>query len=257
MVRTHKPSSWQAGPWRFDRQTQEEVKKCYPPQVMEEIIKAARLEKITPDLKKQAKLAKIIERNIISLGEWIINCRNLSDRPSPAQRKAALEKIEKAVHTLNVSLKKLDSDSSDDLRRTMLSDSFSNWALGTDPELDAPRPLRGYAKFQTLVDIISKLEQWAAIAQEHTQEPKDGDKHADIKRWFAEGLIEIWILIGYKKPTITWRYDYSKTTGALMEFANAAARPLKLDPMEAALRQEIEQWKKKGPKPPRKTPFFR
>jgi hypothetical protein len=220
---------------------------------MKQIIKAARLEKIEPDLRKQAELAKIIEHNIIRLGLWTVNWQNLSNRPTPAQRKAALKKIEKASHTLNEVLKKLDSDSSDDLRRAMLSDSFSNHALGTNPELDAPRPLRGYAKFQTLLGICNKLEQWAAIAQEHTKEPKDGDKPADVKRWFAEGLIDIWILIGYKKPTITvrWDCDPQKTTGALMKFANAAARPLGLEPMEAALRQAIELWRKKGHKPPR------
>lgn len=144
----------------------------------------------------------------------------------------------------------LDSDSSEDLRRAMLSDSFSDHALGIDPE-SAAYPFRGYAKFQTLMDIICKLEQWAAKAQEHTQEPKDGDNRADVKRWFAEGLIDLWTTIGYKKPTVTWDGNHSKTTGALMDFANAAAGPLGLLPMEAALRHEIQLWKKKGPEPPR------
>jgi hypothetical protein len=247
MARRHKPSSWQASPWKFDSQIQDEVKKCYPPQVMKKIIEAACLEKVSPDSVKQAELAKIIEHNIINLGVWTKNWLNLSQRPTPAQRKAALRKIEKAAHTLNEILKTLDSDSSDDLRRVMLSDPFSSQVLGNNPQLAAVLSLRGYAKFQTLVDIISKLEQWATIAQEHTKELKDGDRPADVKRWFAKGLIEIWIMIGYKKPTVTSRWDYSKTTGALMEFTNAAAGPLGLLPMEAALRQEIKLWKKKGP----------
>jgi hypothetical protein len=246
MARYHKPSSWQAVRWRFDSQMEDEVKKCYPPQVMKEIIKAACLGKIEPDLDKQAELAKIIEHNIINLGAWTKNWLNLSNRPTPVQRKAALKRIGKMARTLSEGLKTLDSDSADDLRRAMLSDPFSSRALGTEPELSAADPRLGYAKFQTLTDISSKLEQWAAIAQEHTKEPKDGNKPADVKRWFAGGLIQIWVMIGYKKPTIAWRDDQSKTTGALMEFTNAAARPLGLDPMEAALRQEIELWKKKG-----------
>jgi len=175
---------------------------------------------------------------------------NLSKRPTPVQRKTALKKIEKAAHTLNELFKTLDSDSTDDLRRSMLSDPFSYQALGTDPELDAAHPLLGYAKFQTLIDITNKLEQWAMIAQKNTQKPKDGDNPADVKRWFAEGLIKIWIKIGYEKPTISWRGDYElpKTTGPLMEFANAAACPLGLLPIEGALRQEIALWKKKGHK---------
>lgn len=123
----------------------------------------------------------------------------------------------------------------------MLSDPFSYQALGTDPKSGAAHRLRGYAKFQTLLVIISKLEQWAAKAQKDTQTTKDGDKRADVKRWFAEGLIEIWIMIGYKKPTITSRYDCSKTTGALMEFTNAAARP----------QRRNKTMEKKGPKSPR------
>jgi hypothetical protein len=248
MPRRHKPSLWQPTNWRFDRQLQREVKKYYPPEVMEEIIKAARLEKIEPNSAKQRKLAIIIKNNIIILGVWTKNWLNLSKRPTPAQRKAALRRIEKKVHTLNEALKKLDYDSSDDLRSAMLSDPFSHQALSTDPELGAGHSLRGYAKFKTLLDIISKLEQWAAKAQEETKKPKDGDKRADVKRWFAEGLIDIWIMIGYKKPTITWRTYYPEgTPGPLMEFTNAAARPLGLLPMEAALRQAIKEWKKKGP----------
>jgi len=175
---------------------------------------------------------------------------NLRERPTPAQRKAALKKVEKAVHTLNDVLNTLDYDSADDLQRMLLSDPFSNQALGIDPE-SAPYPLRGYAKFKTLLDIISKLEHWAATAQEHTKELKYGDKRADVKRTYAEKLIEIWIMIGYKKPTITSRWDNSKTTGALMEFTNAAAGPIGLERMEAALRQAIKLWKNKGPEPPR------
>ena len=254
MPRRHKPSSWQARPFKSDSQIQEEVKKCYPPHVMKNIIKAACLEKIEPDSVKQAELAKKIELAIISLGVWTKNWHNLRERPTPAQRKAALRKVEKTAHTLNEILKTLDSDSSYDLRRAMLSDSFSDHALGIDPE-SAAYPFRGYAKFQTLLDIISKLEQWATKAQEHTQKPKDGDNRADVKRWYAEGLIEIWITIVHKRPTLTWDGNHSKTTGALMEFTNAAARPLGLEPMEAALRQEIKLWKKKGPEPPRQAPF--
>jgi hypothetical protein len=178
---------------------------------------------------------------------------NLRKRPTPAQRKAALKKVEKAVHTLNEIFKTLDYDSADDLRRTMLLDPFSSQALGNTPNLDPAFPLRGVANFQTLLDIIGTLEQWATTAQEHTKKLKDGDRRADVKRWFAEGIIDIWILIGHKEPTLTWRGDYNpqRTTGALMEFANAAAGPLELLPMEATLRQEIKLWKKKGPEPPR------
>ncbi len=255
MPRRHKPSSWQASPWKFDRQIQDEVKKCYTPQVMKNIIKAARLEKIEPDLVKQAKLAKIIKQNIISLGVWTKNLHNLSNRPTPAQRKAALRKIEKTTHTLNEIFKTLDSDSSYDLRRAMLSDPFSDHALGIDPE-SAAYPSRGIAKFQTLLDIISKLEQWATRAQVHTKELKDGDKPADVKRWFAEGIIDIWITIGHKRPTLTWDGNHSKTTGALMEFTNAAAGPLGLLTMEAALRQAKELWKKRGRKRPVKLPLM-
>lgn len=259
MTRHHKPSSWQSGRKRFDSQIQEEVRKCYPPVVMGKIIKAACLEKIQFDLDKQAELAELIEHNIISLGVWAKNWLNLPSRPTPAQRKTALKKIEAAAHTLNALFKTLNSDSVDDLRRAMLSDAFSYRALGTDPALDPAHPELGYAKFQTLVDINNKLEQWAAIAQKNTMKPKDGDNAADVKRWYAEGLIKIWIKIGYEKPTITWRGDYDspKTTGALMEFANAAARPLGLLPMEGALRQAITLWKKTGLKPPRKTPLLR
>ena len=257
MARRHKPSSWQALPYKyFDRQTEEEVKKCYPPHVMKDIIKAACLEKIEPDPDEQVKLAKKIELAIISLGVETKNLHNLSKRPTPAQRKAALRKVEKASHTLNEILNKLDSDSTDDLRRAMSSDSFSDHALSIDMKSVFHQP-RAYAKYHILLDIISKLEQWAAIAQKYTQEPKDGDKPADVKRWFAEDIIKIWIMIGYKKPTITWRGDYNppRTIGALMEFTNAAARPLGLLPMEAALRQAIQLWKKKGPEPPRQAPF--
>jgi hypothetical protein len=246
MTRSHKPSSWQADPWRFDKWVHDEVKKLYPPQVMKEIIKAARLEKIEPNLRKRKRLERIIERNIINLAAWTINWSNLPNRPTPAQRKAALKRIEKATHTLNETLKTLDYDSSDDLRRTMLLDPFSHQALGTGPESGAAHWSRRYKEFQTMLDVISKLEQWAAIAQKDTQTPKDGNKRADVKRWFAEGLIDIWIMMGYKNPTITSRYDCSKTTGALMEFTNAAAGPLGLLPMEAALRQAMKQWRKTG-----------
>jgi len=257
MPRTHKPSSWQPSNWQFDNKVLEEAKNCYPPPVMEEIIKVARLEKIESDPVKRKELEKILERNIIDLAVEMINLFNLLKRPRPAQRKAALKRIEKATHTMNEALMKLDGDSSEDLRRAMLSDSFSSWALGTTPEFDIPRPLRGYAKFNTLLDIISKLEQWAMAAQQRTVEPKDGDKRADAKHWFAKRLINIWITIGYKKPTVTWRGDLHppKTTGIFMEFTNAAARPFNLLPMEAALRQGIKQWKidqgkKKGSKDP-------
>jgi hypothetical protein len=222
---------------------------------MKEIVKAACLEKIESDSAKRAKLAKILEQNIINLGVWTKNWLNLPKRPTPAQRKAALKKVGKAAHSLTEQLKMLDGDSNDDFRRAILSDPFSSRALGFDLKFAATHPSRGYAEFRVLIDIIIKLEQWAAIAQEITQEPKDGDKLADIKRWYAEGLIQIWIMIGHKRPTITWRWDRSKTTGALMKFANAAARPFGFEPMEAALRQEIEQWRKTGPKPPSKTPL--
>jgi hypothetical protein len=251
MARRYKPSSWQPSSWRLDSQIHDEVKKLYPPRVMKEIIRAARLEKIEPDSVKRAALAKTIECSIINLGVLIKNELNLSSRPRPAQRKAALKRIEKATHTLNEALKTLDGDSSDDLRRAMLSDPFSHHTLGIDPGLGAGHWSRRYGKFKTLLDIISKLEQWAAKAQEDTKKPKDGDKRADVKRWFAEGLIEIWIMIGHKKPTITWLWDKSETSGALMKFTNAAARPFNLLPMEAALREEIKQWKKKGPESPR------
>ena len=250
MARRHKPSSWQALPYKFDSQIQDEVKKCYRPEVMENIVKAACLEKIDPDPAKHVELAKIIEHAIIYFGVEAKNRLNLSKRPTPAQRKAALKKVEKTAHTLNEILKTLDSDSTDDLRRAMSSDLFSEHALGIDLKSVFHQP-RAYAKFQALLDIISKLEQWATIAQEHTQEPKDGNKPADVKRWFAEDIIDLWITIGYEKPTVTWDPIHSKTTGALMEFTNAAAGPLGLEPIEAALRQGIEEWKKKGHKTPR------
>ena len=254
MPRRHKPSSWQALPYKFDRQIQDEVEKCYPPQVMENIIKAARIEKIEPDPAKQVESAEIIKHAIIYFGIDAKNRLNLSKRPKPAQRKAALKKVERASHTLKELLKTLDSDSSDDFKRAMLSDSFSDHALGINLKSASHRS-RGYAKFQALLDIIDKLEQWATIAQEHTQEPKDGNKPADVKRWFAEDIIDLWITIGHKRPTLTWDENHSKTTGALMEFTNAAAGPLGLERMEAALRQAKELWKKKGHKTPRQAPF--
>jgi len=254
MPRRHKPSPWQALPYKFDSQIQDEVKKCYPPHVMENIIKAARIEKIEPDPAKQVESAEIIKHAIIYFGIDAKNRLNLSKRPTPAQRKAALKKVERASHTLKELSKTLDSDSSDDFKRAMLSDSFSDQALSIDPGY-AAYPFRGYAKFRALLNIISKLEQWSTIAQEHTQKPKDGNKPADVRRWFAEDIINLWITIGHKKPTLTSRWDNSKTTGALMEFTNAAAGPLGLLPMEAALRQAKELWKKKGPEPPRQTPF--
>ena len=150
MVRTHKPSSWQPAVWRLDNQLEEEVKKCYPPPVMEKIIQAARLEKIEPDSVKQTKLAKMIEHDIIFLGGFTKNWLKLKNRPTPAQRKTALKKIEKATHTLNGILKTLDGDSTDDLRKAMLSDPFSRQALGTDPEVYPGHRTRGHAQFQTL-----------------------------------------------------------------------------------------------------------
>jgi hypothetical protein len=244
MPRRHKPSPWQALPYKFDSQIQDEVKKCYPPEVMENIIKAACLEKIQPDPAKRAEIAKAIENSIIYLGIDTKNWQNLPNRPTPSQREAALRKVEKATHTLNEILKTLDSDSSYDLRWAMLSDSFSDRALGIEQE-SADYPFRGIAKFQTLLDITNKLEQWAATAQERTKEKKDGNKPADVKRWFAERITKIWIMIGYEKPTITTRTDNSKTTGPLMEFTNAAAGPLGLLPMEAALKEEIKLWREK------------
>lgn len=221
---------------------------------MEKIIQAARLEKIEPDSVKQTKLAKMIEHDIIFLGGFTKNWLKLKNRPTPAQRKTALKKIEKATHTLNGILKTLDGDSTDDLRKAMLSDPFSRQALGTDPEVYPGHRTRGHAQFQTLFDIIYKLEDWSKIAQEQTNIPKDGDKPADVKRWFAEGIIKIWIRIGYEKPTLIWRRSQKITAGALMEFAEAAARPLGLEPIEAALREEIKVWKKRGPEPPPKYP---
>lgn len=138
------------------------------------IIKAAHLERIEPDLVKQAELAKAIEHNIIILGGWTINWLNLSNRPTPTQRKAGLKRIEKAARTLAEKLKALDGDSASDLRDAVLSDPFSKQALGTNPEIDETNPSQGYAKFQALLDIIGKLEQWATIAQERTRNPKDG-----------------------------------------------------------------------------------
>jgi len=247
MVRHHKLSSWQAGSWQFDSQIQDEVKKCYPADIMKEIIKAAHLEKIATNLQKRQELEKVIETSIMMLGVWTKNWSNLPNRPTPAQRKVALKKVEKAAHVLNELFQTLDTDSYNDLRKAMLSDSYSDQVLAIDPRLDPTLPLQ-YAKFQTILGICSRLEQWAVAAQEHTKKPKDGDKNADIKRWFAEGLIKIWIKVGHEKPTISWRGDYElpKTNGPFMEFVNAAARPLGLIPMEFALRQEIDSWKKKN-----------
>jgi len=254
MVRHYKISSWQPGSWPSGKQLESikaEVKDLYSPNVMKKIISAARLSKITPNSTKQAKLAKIIEQNIINFAIWIKSISNLEKRPLPAQRKAALKRVEKAANTLKDILQTLDGDSADNLRQAIMSDSEIKKILFSDPEYNAPPRLEEYIKCQALLNVVSKLEQWSQIAQKKTLKPKDGNRLADTKRWLAERLIKLWILIGYEKPTVTWCYEYSKTTGALMEFTNAAASPLGLLPMEAALRQEIELWKKAGHKPPR------
>ena len=247
MVRQHKPSSWQPGRWNFSGEIEEDIKKCYPPEVMSKIVATTQLQKITTDADKQTELAKIIENNIIKLGVWTRNWATLPDRPTPAQRRSTLKKVETAAHTLNELLEALDGDCADDLRRVMLGDAaFSSHAFGTDPDLDVRNPRFGRAKFQALLNITTKLEEWVAAAQENTQKPKDGDKPADIKRWFAEGLIKIWVKIGYEKPTIVWSNNPPKATGALMEFTTAVAKPLGLNPMESALREAIAVWRKTG-----------
>jgi hypothetical protein len=259
MVRKYQKSSWQPTSWPSGNQLdilEGEVRALYTPQVMKTIIAAARLKKITSNTTKQAKLAKVIEQNIINLGIWIKSTSNLTRRPLPAQRKAALKKVAKAANTLKDILKALDGDSSDDLRWAIMSDLERNKILFTDPEYNAPHRLEGYIKFQALLNVVSKLEQWSQIAQKKTLKPKDGNRRADVKRQFTEGLIQIWILIGHKKPTVTSRSDYKVhgTSGALMEFTKAAASPLGLEPMEGALRQAIAQWKKTGLEPPHEIP---
>jgi hypothetical protein len=254
MVRHYKKSSWQPSSWPYGKQLdilEAEVRALYPPRVMKKIVSTARLNKITSNSTRQAKLAEVIENNIIIFATEIKSTSNLEKRPSPAQRKAALKRVEKAANTLKDILQTLDGDSSDDLRWEIMSDPERNKILFTDPEYNAPHRLEGYIKFQTLLNVIGKLEQWSQTAQNKTLEPKDGNRLADTKRWLAERLIQLWILIGYEKPTITWRYEYSKTTGALMEFVNAVAHPLGLKPMEAALRHQIDLWKKTEHKPPR------
>ena len=245
MVRHYKPSTWRPGNWDFTGEAHEAVRQHYPSEVMNRIIKAARLGKLTSDIGRQTELAGIIETRIVQLGVWTINTAHLVKRPTIAERKAALIKIEKLALKLNQVLKNLDDDCSYDLRRAMLSDPYSYRALLTDPTLDAAHPLLGFAKYQTLINVSEKIPEWASIAQANTKKAKDGDKLADPKRWFAEGLVKIWIAIGYKKPTITYSSlrNPPKATGALMEFVTLAAEPMGFKSMEATLRESIDLWK--------------
>jgi hypothetical protein len=250
MPRTHKPSTWQAPAWKFNQEIYDEVVACYPPDLMQRIVASAHLDRIQPDAGKRAELARIVEHNIILLGVWTKNWLNLPKRPTPPQRKAALAKIRNAAKNLHEVLATLDSDAAEDFRRVMLADDFSRHALGIDPAIDMPGPMQGFAKYQTLVNLSQKIEQWASTARAGITARKEGNRSADVKRWYAEGLVDIWIQIGYKRPTITCDPIGGKAKGPLMEFATAAARPLRLFSMESAIRHAIAEWKKKGRTPP-------
>lgn len=247
MTRNYQQSDWKFSAWDFSNEAYGKAQALYPEERMRDIVKAARIDALTKNKSHRTRKATYLRKAVINLAAWTQNWKYLADRPSPAQRRATLMRLADSLSNTNEILNGLDSDTLDDLRIIIADDPISVKLLAIPDDCRAPIPLFSYVRLDNLRILINSMEQWSKLAAAKSRKAKkDGDLPADIKRWYVEGLIKIWLGVGHKKPTVTTAGSYTK--GAFMEFAKLASEPLGLWPLEATIRKEIQNYKLLSPK---------